>query len=66
MSERDSTRAQVERALRVYHTSYRAAPARRGPSTTMIYVATVDGRELKVYVEDGKVPVLVKTMAWKD
>lgn len=66
MALRDITEAQVERALRTYHT---ALPARRLPDDLVgatEYVADIDGRVLKVYVENGSSPPLVRTVAWRD
>jgi hypothetical protein len=66
MEDRGVTEAQVERALRSYHTSL---PARRLPDDPVgatEYIATVDGRTLKFYVEHGGHPPLVRTAAWRD
>jgi hypothetical protein len=66
MRERGVTEAQVEQALRLYHISYPAEPAPFDPMPATVYVADVDGRTLKVYVEDGSHPPPVKTVVWRD
>lgn len=65
MEIRGVTESQIDVALRTYHSSCPAAalPGRAFRST--VYVGTVDGRDLKVYVEDGTHPPLVRTVAWK-
>ncbi len=65
MREKGITEAQVDHALRTYHTSYPAEslPGRAFRST--VYVATIGGRDLKVYVQDGSGPLLVRTVAWR-
>jgi hypothetical protein len=66
MAERGVTGGQVERALAEYHTSYPAEPLPHDPIGATVYVATVDGRMLKVYVENSSDPPLVRTVAWRD
>lgn len=66
MEDRDVSEARVERALVTYHTSL---PARRLPNDPIgatEYIATIDGRTLKVYIENGSRPPLVRTVAWRD
>lgn len=66
MEMRTITEAQVERALQTYHTSL---PARRLPGDAVgatEYIADIDGRVLKVYVENATDPPLVRTVAWRD
>jgi hypothetical protein len=66
MPVRGVTEAQVVRALRTYHTVYPAEPLPHTPLRSVVYVATVDGRELKVYVRLGSEPPFVTTVAWRD
>lgn len=66
MRRRGVSNVQVAWALLNYHTSY---PAERLPYVSYrctVLVALVDGRLLKVYVEDQTDPPLVRTVAWKD
>lgn len=65
MRRRKISEAQVETVLRSYHTSYPAErlPGRSHQST--VYVGSVDGRELKVYVLEGSSPPHVMTVAGK-
>ena len=66
MRSRNVTMEQIERALREYHTSYPAEPLPNLPYRCTIYQAAVDGRQLKVYVQDDTHPPVVRTVAWKD
>ena len=66
MRRRKVSRSQVLEVLRNYHTSHPAEPLRHSPLRSMIYMGTVQGRELKVYIRDGSSPVYVTTVAWKD
>lgn len=66
MQARGVTEAHVERCLATYHTTYPAEPATFDPKASRVYVAQIDDRTLKVYVEVGSDPPLVKTVAWRD
>lgn len=66
MRTRGVTREQIERALVEYHTSYPAEPLPRASYRCTIYQATIDGRQLKVYVQDDTHPPVVRTVAWKE
>jgi hypothetical protein len=66
MRRRRVTREQIERALRTYHLSYPAESLPHAPYRCTIYQATVDGRQLKVYVQDDTHPPVVRTVAWKE
>ncbi|MBI2761021.1 MAG: DUF4258 domain-containing protein [Chloroflexi bacterium] len=66
MEIRDITRAQVLRALQTYHTSHPARPPRDSRYEAIVYVSTIDGRPLRVYVRVGSNPPLVATAAWGD
>jgi hypothetical protein len=66
MRMRRISEVQVVSALRDHHTAYPAAPRHGEPSKTMIYVGTVDERELKIYVLTGVSPTYVLTVAWKE
>lgn len=65
MRWRGITEAQVEQALATYHTSY---PAESVPHTryrSLLYIGTVRGRDLKVYVREGSDPPYVTTVVWR-
>ena len=66
MRQRRITGEQVERVLRDHHTSHPAEPLRNSRFRSRIYVGTVDGRDLKVYIRDDSDPPYVTTVAWKD
>jgi hypothetical protein len=66
MGTRGVTREQIEEALTSYHTSYPAEPLPHVPYRCTVYMATIGGRQLKVYVQDGTHPPIVRTVAWKD
>jgi hypothetical protein len=66
MRARGITDDQVMRALREYHTTYPAEPLPYQSVHATVYVATIDGRELKVYVEEGSDPPLVRTVVRRD
>jgi hypothetical protein len=66
MEERLVDSVQVERALTEYHRSYPAEPLPNDPIGATVYVADIDGRTLKVYVENNSEPPLVRTVAWRD
>ena len=65
MGRRKITDVQVETVLNQWHTSYPAEPLPHRPYRSTVYVGTVDGRELKVYVLEGSDPPHVMTAAWK-
>ena len=66
MRTRNVTEDQIHRVLAEYHTSYPAEPLPHTPYRCTLYVGTVDGRQLKVYVQDDTHPPVVRTVAWKD
>jgi hypothetical protein len=66
MRTRGISYEQIEQALAEYHTSYPAEQLPNVPYRCTIYQATVDGRQLKVYVQDGTHPPVVRTVAWKE
>lgn len=66
MQQRSISHAQIMQALRAHTLTYPAGPLRGQPSDSIIYVAGVDGRELKVYVERDSSPPYVRTAVWKD
>jgi hypothetical protein len=66
MDDRLVDQAQVERALSDYHTSCPAEPPPNDPIGATVYDADIDGRTLKVYVENNSEPPLVPTVAWRD
>jgi hypothetical protein len=65
MRVRGVTEENVERVLHDYHTSYPAEPLPRQSIGAIVYVGTIDGRDLKVYVEEASDPPLVRTVAWR-
>jgi hypothetical protein len=66
MIERNVSEAEVEFVLEQYHTSQPAPQRPFEPISATIYVATIHGRgDLKVYVQDGTDPPLVRTVAWR-
>jgi hypothetical protein len=67
--EQMSLRAVNEQQIRSVLLNYdirRPAEPRRGAKPAEIYVGKVGGRTLRVYVEIGSSPPLVKTVAWED
>ena len=66
MRRRRITKEQVEHVLAYYHTSHPAQPLPHTTERSVVYVGTVDGRELRVYVLKDSNPSYVKTAAWKD
>lgn len=66
MEDRLVDEGQVERALSDYHTSYPAEPLPNDPIGATVFVGDIDGRSLKVYVENNSDPPLVRTVAWRD
>ena len=66
MRQRRITGGQVEQVLRDHHTSHPAQPLRNSRFRSRIYVGTVDGRDLKVYIREDSDPQYVTTVAWKD
>lgn len=66
MDDRSVSQSQVEEALTDFHTPYPAEPLPHDPIGATVYVADVDGRTLKVYVENDSEPPLVRTVAWRD
>ena len=66
MRARGITEQQVIRALRTFHTSHPAERRPGVPGRARIYVATIDGRNLRVYVQSDSQPPLVRTVAWMD
>lgn len=65
MRRRRVSDGQVEQVLANYDTHYPATP-RVQVKPAEIYMATVDGRRLRIYVEIGTDPPKVKTVAWAD
>ncbi|TAK79866.1 MAG: DUF4258 domain-containing protein [Dehalococcoidia bacterium] len=64
MALRGISKAEVEFVLTNYHTS-RPAPRLRNSPAAVIFIGDVSGRTLKVYVEVGTSPPLVKTTVWE-
>lgn len=56
---------QVRIALEAHHTRIPAAALSGRSFRSTIYIGTVDGRDLKVYIEDGSDPPLVRTISWR-
>jgi hypothetical protein len=65
MLKRGVTDEQIRAALRSYHTSYPAEPLPHTPLRAIVYVGTVDERDLKVDVLQGSSPPHVMTVVWK-
>jgi hypothetical protein len=65
MKIRRITEEQIEVVPRTYHTSYPAEPFPDTAERSMIYVGSVGGRDLKVYILQGSDPPYVKTVVWK-
>jgi hypothetical protein len=65
MRDRGITFEDIEAVLRTYHTSYPAEPLPRRREQSTVYVGTVAGRDLKVYVRDNSHPPVVRTIVWK-
>lgn len=55
----------VDHVLEHYDSSVPAGP-RPGSKPATIYKGTWHGRTLRVYVESGSSPPLVKTVAWEE
>lgn len=66
MRHRSITKQQIEYVLANYHTSHPAQPLPRTARRSVIYVGTIDSRELRVYVLEGSDPPYVRTAAWRD
>jgi hypothetical protein len=66
MRRRGISEAQVEQAPATYDTTYPAQPLPGRKFRSTVYVATVDDRRLRVYVEQGRSPTYVRTVAWED
>ena len=56
---------QVVRALAAFHTTYPAELKPNDPVGAIVYIATIDGRDRKVYVKVGSDPPLVRSVAWR-
>lgn len=65
MEQRNVTDAQVVAVLRRYHTSYLAERSPGEPGRAMVYVGSVDGRDLKVWVTPDSDPIEVRSVAWQ-
>ena len=65
MRTKHITEAQVERALAAYHTLYPDEPLPHTPVRAIIYIGTVAGRDLKVYVQEHSDPPYVLTVTWR-
>ncbi|HLZ69428.1 MAG TPA: DUF4258 domain-containing protein [Dehalococcoidia bacterium] len=66
MRSRRVNEADVEEVLASFHTSYPAEPLPNDPFGATVFVGTIAGRELKVYVQNESNPPLVRTVAWRD
>ena len=49
-----------------YYEARRLASPRRGRRQSEIYIASVQGRRLRVYIEVDSDPLFVTTVAWED
>jgi hypothetical protein len=65
MEARGITEQQVRAAMMPYHTSYPAESLPHTPLRSTVYIGTVEGRDLKVYVRTGSAPPHVTTAFWK-
>ncbi len=65
MHDRGVTDEHVEAVPVSYHTSYPAEPLPHQREQSTVYVGTVAGRDLKVYVRDNSHPPYVRTVVWK-
>ncbi len=66
MRIRKVTREQIMRGLQTHHTSYPAEVLPHVPYRCTVFQATVDGRQLKIYVQADTHPPVVRTVAWKE
>lgn len=65
MEERGVTEEMIQWVLANCHTQRPAGP-RRGSKPAVIFVGEWEGRNLRVYVERGSDPRMIKTVAWED
>ena len=65
MAQRGITPTQVMQVLREYHTSYLALPRPGQSFRSIVYIGTVGGRDLKVWVRENSVPPFVTSVAWR-
>ena len=65
MRDRGVTREQVEAVLASYHSSYPAEPLPHQREESTVYIGTLAGRDLKVYVRDNSNPPYVRTVVWR-
>lgn len=65
MQQRNVTDAQVVEALRHYHTSYLVERSAGEPGRAMVYIGSVDGRDLKLWITPDSDPVEVRSVAWQ-
>lgn len=61
---RGITEADVVHVLEHFHSSFPARPLPGRSFRSRIYVGTVAGGDLQVYVEEGTNPPYVRTVAW--
>ena len=66
MTVRGVTDEAVLTALREYHTTHPAESLPYQSVQARVYIATIGERDLKVYVEEGSDPPLVRTVVWRD
>ncbi len=66
MQSRRIAQTDVEYVLVNFHTSYPAEPLPNDPIGATVFVGTIAGRELKVYVQNESNPPMVRTVAWRD
>ena len=64
MALRGITEADVEYVLEHFHSSFPARPLLSRSFRSRIYVGTVAGGDLQVYVEEGTNPPYVRTVTW--
>ena len=64
MAQRGIPEQAIDWVLERYHTSRPAGP-RLGAKPCQIYVGEWDGRNLRVYVEQGSAPPRIMTAAWE-
>ena len=65
MEVRNITEADVEYVLEHYDSRRPAPPYRQAVRPSEIFIGAVRGRRLKVYVERGSNPPLIKTAVWE-
>lgn len=65
MQTRGISAEQVRQALASFHTSYPAEPLAHTAVRSVVYIGTVGGRDLKVYVLVGSEPPHVTTAVWR-